>query len=196
MVTNSCYFPSSRHRFGNPLACWPGRQLPALKPVAVPAGAPAEAGPGQLPKRREHDATGAARTASRRPGPHNDRTALSRVAVIVWSGERLTPAHRCESSVEQGRGGKSAVSVPGGPVSARLARGPCGRGCPRTTRKHCKARTLRVFVLKASLVLAIVERWGCLLTCQNAGSLSAIDPPLSCSSHISSAVLMSGGISG
>ena len=170
--------------------------MPALKPVAVPAGAPAEAGPGQLPKRREHDATGAARTASRRPGPHNDRTALSRVAAIVWSGERLTPAHRCESSVEQGRGGKSAVSVPGGLVSDRLARGPCGRGCPRTTRKHCKARTLRVFVLKAALALVIVERWGCLLTSQKAGSLTAIDMPLSCSSHISSGVLMSGAIIG
>ena len=135
-VTNSRFFPSSRDRIGNPLACCPGRQLPDLKPVAGPAGAPAAAGPGQLPKRREQEATGAAWTASRRPGPHNDRTALSRVAVILWSGERHTPAHRCASSVEQGRGGKSADNEPGGPVSDRLARGPCGRGSPRTTRNR------------------------------------------------------------
>ena len=135
-VTNSTLVRRFSDRIGNPLGCCPGRQLPALKPDAVGTSPPTEAGPGQLPKRREQEATGAAWTASRRPGPHNDRTALSRVAVILWSGERHTPAHRCASSVEQGRGGKSADNEPGGPVSDRLARGPCGRGSPRTTRNR------------------------------------------------------------
>ena len=170
--------------------------MPVLKPVAVPEGAHSEHVPGQLPKRRGQDDPGAAWTASRRPGQHSDRTALSRVAAMVWSGERQTPAHRCALCVEQGRGGKSAVNVPGGPVSDRLARGPCGRGSPRTTRKHCKARTSRAVFLRAVLALPIVERWGCLLTSQKAGSLSAIDTRFNCSSHISSGVLRSGGISG
>lgn len=161
VVTNSCVFSSAADRIGNPLACCPGQQLPALKPDAVGPSPPTEAGPGQLLKRREQEATGAARTASRRPGPHSDSTALSRNAAKSWSGERLPRPQSRRVQVGQGRGGKSADNGAAPPASVRLAHGPCGRGRPRTTRNHSTARRSSAFVLKACFCLPTVECWCC-----------------------------------